>query len=99
MDEVQLGDALVREGYRLSCQCRVADALTVQVSPPVDDQTFQILGGERPEGAPMPVRIEAGLVKAGGRRTLPSEEHHQTSGLEAGPGATGPAPAGRRPQG
>jgi len=54
MDEVQLGDALVREGYRLSCQCRVSDAVTVQVSPPVDDRTFQILGGERPEGAPVP---------------------------------------------
>src|SRR5467141_4716548 len=61
MDEVQLGDALVREGYRLSCQCRVSDAVTVQVSPPVDDRTFQILGGERPEGAPVPVRMEAGI--------------------------------------
>ena len=55
MDELQLGDALVREGYRLSCQCRVSDPITVQVSPPVDDRSFQILGGERPAGAPMPV--------------------------------------------
>src|SRR5207247_10869522 len=62
MDEVQLGDALVREGYRLSCQCRVADTITVQVSPPVDDQSFQILGGERPAGAPMPVPMAAGAA-------------------------------------
>ncbi len=83
MDEVQLGDALVREGYRLSCQCRVADAITVQVSPPVDDQSFQILGGERPAGAPMPVTIDAGVTKRLVRVTLPTEEHHQTSDLEA----------------
>src|SRR5512132_1289673 len=53
MDELQLGDALVREGYRLSCQCRVADSISVQVSPPLNDQSFQILGGDRPAGAPM----------------------------------------------
>jgi len=83
MDELQLGDALVREGYRLSCQCRVTDAITVQVSPPVDDRTFQILGGERPTGAPMPVTIDAGVTKRLVRVTLPTEEHHQTSDLEA----------------
>ena len=83
MDEVQLGDALVREGYRLSCQCRVSDPITVQVSPPVDDQSFQILGGERPAGAPMPVTIDAGVTKRLVRVTLPTEEHHQTSDLEA----------------
>ncbi len=98
MDEVQLGDALVREGYRLSCQCRVADAITVQVSPPVDDQTFQILGGERPEGAPMPVRIEAGIVKAVVRVTVPSEEHHQTSDLEAVLDAVGRTPEDCAPE-
>src|SRR6266536_4327158 len=47
MDELQLGDALVREGYRLSCQCRVTVPLTVHVSPPVDDRRFQILGAAR----------------------------------------------------
>src|SRR5690348_6692556 len=73
MDELQLGDALVREGYRLSCQCRMADAITVQVSPPVDDQSFQILGGERPAGAPMPVTIDAGVTKRLVRVTLPTE--------------------------
>src|SRR6266581_2301159 len=83
MDEVQLGDTLVREGYRLSCQCRVTDAITVQVSPPVDDRTFQILGGERPADAPMPVTIDAGVTKRLVHVTLPTEEHHQTSDLEA----------------
>src|SRR6266511_421571 len=89
MDEVQLGDDLVREGYRLSCQCRVTDAITVQVSPPLDDRTFQILGGERPEGAPLPVLIEAGVDKTVVRVALPTEEHHQTSDLEALLAATG----------
>src|SRR6266700_3748984 len=83
MDEVQLGDALVREGYRLSCQCRVTNAITVQVSPPVDDRSFQILGGERPADAPMPVIIDAGVTKRLVHVTLPTEEHHQTSDLEA----------------
>ena len=38
MDELQLGDALVREGYRLSCQCRVLEPITVQVAPPLDER-------------------------------------------------------------
>jgi uncharacterized 2Fe-2S/4Fe-4S cluster protein (DUF4445 family) len=92
MDEVQLGDALVREGFRLSCQCRVTDPITVQVSPPVDDQSFQILGGERPAGAPMPVAIDAGVTKQLVRVTLPTEEHHQTSDLEAVVAAVGRTP-------
>src|SRR5262247_2952261 len=33
MDELQLGDALVREGYRLACQCPVMEAVSVQVAP------------------------------------------------------------------
>src|SRR6266478_7177351 len=98
MDEVQLGDALVREGYRLSCQCRISDAVTVQVSPPVNDRTFQILGGERPEGAPVPVRIEAGIAKAVVRVTLPAEEHHQTSDLEAVLEAVGGTPEDCAPE-
>ena len=80
MDELQLGDALVREGYRLSCQCRVTDPITVHASPPVDDQSFQILGAERPLP---PVRIDAGVAKTLVHVSLPTEEHHQTSDLEA----------------
>jgi len=97
MDEVQLGDALVREGYRLSCQCRVADTITVQVSPPVDDQSFQILGSDRPAGAPVPVTIDARVSASGwfGSPSPPrSITRHPTSGRPrppwAGPPMTAP---------
>lgn len=83
MDELQLGDALVREGYRLSCQWPVTEAVTVQVAPPLDDTTFQILGGERPAGAPEPISIDAGIDKRVAQVTLPKDEHRQTSDLEA----------------
>ena len=33
MDEVQLGDDLVREGYRLSCQCAVTEPVS-EATPP-----------------------------------------------------------------
>src|SRR5688572_30272765 len=80
MDEVQLGHDLVREGYRLSCQCAVVEPLTVQVAPPVDEQAFQILG---PGAGPPPgVPIDAGVVKRLVTVALPREEHHQTSDLE-----------------
>src|SRR6266850_1749191 len=89
MDELQLGDALVREGYRLSCQWPVTEAITVQVAPPLDDTTFQILGGERPAGAPAPISIDAGVRKRAVQVTLPKDEHLQTSDLEALIAATG----------
>src|SRR5262249_10609418 len=41
MDEIQLGDDLVREGYRLSCQCAVTEAITVRLAPPLEEQAFQ----------------------------------------------------------
>ena len=82
MDEVQLGSALVREGYRLSCQCRVTEPVTVQVAPAIDDRTFQILGTDRPAGQPLPVPIEAGIAKEVVQVSLPKDEHHQTSDLE-----------------
>jgi uncharacterized 2Fe-2S/4Fe-4S cluster protein (DUF4445 family) len=80
MDEVQLGHDLVREGYRLSCQCAVVEPLTVQVAPPIDEQAFQILGPGA--GPPSGVPIDAGVVKRLVRVALPREEHHQTSDLE-----------------
>src|SRR5574337_1990310 len=82
MDELQLGDALIREGYRLSCQCRVTEPITVQVAPPLDERTFQILGAARPPGAPTPMAIDAGIRKQVASVSLPKEEHHQTSDLE-----------------
>ena len=98
MDEVQLGDDMVREGYRLSCQCRVTDPVSVQVSPPVDDRSFQILGGDRPADASMPVTIDAGVAKRLVRVTLPTEEHHQTSDLEAVLAAVGGTPGDCSPE-
>ncbi len=83
MDELQLGDALVREGYRLSCQWVVTEPVTVQIAPPLDDTTFQILGGERPAGAPEPVSIDAGIRKRAVTVVLPKDEHRQTSDVEA----------------
>jgi len=91
MDELQLGDALVREGYRLSCQWPVTEPVTVQIAPPLDDTTFQILGGERPAGAPAPVSIDAGIRKRVVRVAVPEDEHLQTSDLEALLAATGGA--------
>src|SRR6266436_7067706 len=63
MDELQLGDGLVREGYRLSCQCHVTEPVTVQVAPALDERTFQILGTERLPGSPLPVALDAGIRK------------------------------------
>src|SRR5256884_2366876 len=91
MDEIQLGDDLVREGYRLSCQCTVTEPITVQVAPPLDEQAFQILGAGPGVGG-LGVRIDAGIAKELVRASLPREEHHQTSALEQLAAAIGVAP-------
>jgi uncharacterized 2Fe-2S/4Fe-4S cluster protein (DUF4445 family) len=91
MDELQLGDALVREGYRLSCQWSVTEPVTVQIAAPLDETTFQILGGERPAGAPTPISIDAGIRKQVVHVALPKGEHLQTSDLEALVAAAGAA--------
>src|SRR5882762_5081820 len=62
MDEVQLGDDLVREGYRLSCQCVVTESVSVQVAPPLEEHAFQILGAGPGVGG-LGVRIDAGIAK------------------------------------
>jgi uncharacterized 2Fe-2S/4Fe-4S cluster protein (DUF4445 family) len=98
MDELQLGDALIREGYRLSCQCRVTEPTTVQVAPALDERTFQILGGERPAGAPAPMTIDAGVRKQVVTVALPKEEHHQTSDLEELLAAVGRTPEDVSPE-
>ncbi len=92
MDELQLGDGLVREGYRLSCQCRVSEPITVQAAPPLDERTFQILGAERPRDLPLPVALDAGIRKEVVHVALPKEEHHQTSDLEELLAVTGRRP-------
>ncbi len=89
MDELQLGGDLVREGYRLSCQCPVTEPLTVQVAPPLDERAFQILGADRRVQDVARVVIDAGIGKQVVKVTLPREEHHQTSDLEELLGAIG----------
>src|SRR5438067_4614708 len=91
MDEIQLGDDQVREGYRLSCQCTVTEPITVQVAPPLEEHAFQILGA-RPGVGRLGVRIDAGIAKELVKVSLPREEHHQTSDLEQLAAAVGVAP-------
>jgi uncharacterized 2Fe-2S/4Fe-4S cluster protein (DUF4445 family) len=82
MDEVQLGADLVREGYRLSCQCVLQESVTVQVAPPLEERSFQMLGagpGVRQLGR---ITLDSGIVKQVVKVTLPRQEHHQTSDLE-----------------
>jgi uncharacterized 2Fe-2S/4Fe-4S cluster protein (DUF4445 family) len=92
MDELQLGDDLVREGYRLSCQCKVTEPIAVQVAPPLDEQAFQILGADRRVRDVGRVAIEAGITKQVVKVRLPQEERHQTSDLEELLAAVGRAP-------
>ncbi len=82
MDEVQLGDDLVREGYRLACQCHLSESVTVQPAPPIEEDAFQILGADRPFAGLARITIDAGVVKQVVKVSLPREEHHQTSDLE-----------------
>ncbi|HEV8308042.1 MAG TPA: ASKHA domain-containing protein [Methylomirabilota bacterium] len=92
-DELQLGSDLVREGYRLACQCVPAEAATVQIAPPLDERAFQILGAEGDRTALARATLESGIVKRVVRVELPREEAHQTSDLEQLGHATGLAPA------
>ncbi len=82
MDELQLGDDLVREGYRLSCQCKISEPIAVQVAPPLDERAFQILGADRRVQDVRRVVLDAGIAKQVVKVGLPREEHHQTSDLE-----------------
>jgi uncharacterized 2Fe-2S/4Fe-4S cluster protein (DUF4445 family) len=82
MDELQLGGDLVREGYRLSCQCRVTEPITVQVAPPLDEQAFQILGADSRFQDVARAVIDAGVTKQVVKAYLPVDENHQTSDLE-----------------
>ena len=82
MDEVQLGADLVREGYRLSCQCVLQESVTVQVAPPLEERSFQMLGagpGVKQLGR---ITLDSGISKQVVKVTLPRQEHHQTSDLE-----------------
>jgi len=82
MDDLQLGVDLVREGYRLSCQCHVTEPIVVQVAPPLDEQAFQILGADGRFQDVGRAAIDAGIAKQVVKVSLPKDEHHQTSDLE-----------------
>jgi uncharacterized 2Fe-2S/4Fe-4S cluster protein (DUF4445 family) len=91
-DQLQLGDDLVREGYRLSCQLSVTEPLAAQVAPPLDERAFQILGVEKDAVTRARVAMDSGISKRLVRVDLPQEEHHQTSDLEQLALAAGIAP-------
>jgi len=90
-DEVQLGDEQVREGYRLACQCVPTEAVTVQLAPPLEEASFQILGAGA--GVAGRVAIASGVDKQLVKVALPREEHHQTSDVEQLAAAVGMTPA------
>jgi uncharacterized 2Fe-2S/4Fe-4S cluster protein (DUF4445 family) len=81
-DEVQLGDDQVRDGYRLACQCRLADSATIWLAPPLVEESFQILGPGAAAASATGVAIAAGVAKQLVKVALPHDEHHQTSDLE-----------------
>ncbi|HXG04282.1 MAG TPA: ASKHA domain-containing protein [Candidatus Binatia bacterium] len=91
-DEVQLGDEQVREGYRLACQCRIEQPITVLVAPPLEEQAFQILGAPAPGARPAGIAIDAGITKQVVKVAVPREEHHPTSDVEQLAAALGRRP-------
>ena len=93
MDEIQLGDDQVREGYRLSCQCVPGEAVTVQIAPPLEERAFQILGAGPGVVGMGNVTLDSGIRKQVVKVGLPREEHHQTSDLEQFAAALGVTPA------
>ena len=92
MDEIQLGNDLVREGYRLSCQCVPSEAVTVQVAPPLEERAFQILGAGPGVVGMGRVTLDSGIRKQVVKVSLPREEHHQISDLEQFAAALGVTP-------
>jgi uncharacterized 2Fe-2S/4Fe-4S cluster protein (DUF4445 family) len=92
MDEIQLGNDLVREGYRLSCQCVPSEAVTVQVAPPLEERAFQILGAGPGVVGMSRVTLDSGIRKQVVKVSLPREEHHQISDLEQLAAALGVTP-------
>src|SRR6058998_1344519 len=92
MDEIQLGNDLVREGYRLSCQCVPGEAVTVQVAPPLEERAFQILGAGTGVVGMGRVTLDSGIRKQVVKVSLPREEHHQISDLEQLAAALGVTP-------
>jgi len=92
MDEIQLGNDLVREGYRLSCQCVPSEAVTVQVAPALEERAFQILGAGPGVVGMGRVTLDSGIRKQVVKVSLPREEHRQISDLEQLAAALGVTP-------
>src|SRR5207248_7114400 len=80
-DRVQLGDDLVRDGYRLACQCAVTEAITVETAPPLDERAFQILGTTATPSRPG-FKIDSCGTKQRVRVAFPRDEHYQTPDRE-----------------
>ena len=91
-DEVQLGDALVREGYRLACQCLPIESVTVELAPPLEE-TLVPDPRRRPRPWPAAWRSTPGSTSSSVKVALPREEHHQTSDVEQLAAAIGVAAA------
>ena len=91
-DEVQLGTDLVREGYRLACQCHPSEDATVQLAPPLQEEAFQILAASPGAARATGVAIDAGIAKQIVKVEIPHDEHRQTSDLEQLLAAIGRAP-------
>src|SRR5216117_1598748 len=82
MDALQLGDDLVREGYRLSCQCVLHEPVIVQLAPPLEERAFQILGAGPGVHALARVARDAAVRKQAAAVNLPPEDPHHTSDLD-----------------
>ena len=91
-DEVQLGADLVRDGYRLACQCHPSEPATVQLAPPLEEQAFQILGAAPGAAKASGVALGAGVIKQVVKVEVPHDEHRQTSDLEQLLAAVGRGP-------
>lgn len=82
-DLATLGADDVRDGFRLACQTVVTGPSEVQIAPLSSETAFQILtsgGTDTPADRPT---LEPGIWKVTGRVTLPTDENHQTSEVDA----------------
>jgi uncharacterized 2Fe-2S/4Fe-4S cluster protein (DUF4445 family) len=78
---LQLGADEVREGFRLACQTKLIEDITVADMPPKSEGGHQILGS----GADIArdgFAIASGVKKHFVTAKTPKSEHHQTSDLE-----------------
>jgi uncharacterized 2Fe-2S/4Fe-4S cluster protein (DUF4445 family) len=78
---LQLGADEVREGFRLACQTKLIEDITVADMPPKSEGGHQILGGGA-DVARDGFSIASGVEKYFVTAKTPKSEHHQTSDLE-----------------